>query len=118
MSVRRMARINELLLQEISTFVVERQDPEIGFVTFTGVQVSPDLAQGQVFYSVLGDEDTRARTAHALNHLRHELMQHMRRLESLRRLPILTFVYDDTPARAARVGELIEHLHQETPPHP
>ncbi|HRY28701.1 MAG TPA: 30S ribosome-binding factor RbfA [Elusimicrobiota bacterium] len=115
---RRIERINELLLQEISRVVVERQDPDIGFVTFTGVEVTEDLMQAKVFYSVLGSEDDRLRTAGALEHMRHEIHQDMRRLESLKRIPTLVFIHDQTPQKAARVFELIEQIHQESQPVP
>jgi ribosome-binding factor A len=113
---RRMERVNELLLREISSFVLERQDPEIGFVTFTGVEVTEDLMQAKVFYSVLGNEEEKSRAAAALDSLTPELRRSMRHLESLRRIPALTFIYDDTPAKATRVFEILEKLHEEDAP--
>lgn len=110
---RRVERINELLLHEISRFVTERQDPDIGFVTFTEVKVTEDLMSARVYYSVLGSEEDKQRTAEALFRLRHEMVQSMRRLESLRRIPVMEFVYDQTPEKAARVYEIIEKIHQE-----
>ena len=113
MSSRRMARINELLLQEISRFVLERQDPEIGFVTFTGVDTTDDLMEAKVFYSVLGSEEEKERAASALRALVSELRGSMRHLESLRRIPLFHFIFDDTPARATRVFELLDQIHHE-----
>lgn len=115
---RRIERVNELLLREISNFVLENQPPDLGFVTFTGVNVTEDLEQARVFYSVLGTDAEKARTLDLLNRLRGDLTRHMRRLESLKRIPELHFVYDETPARAARVHEIIEHLHDGPPPPP
>lgn len=115
MPTRRMERINELLLREISRIVLERQDPEIAFITFTGVEVTEDLMQAKVFYSVLGTEDEKSSTAAALLRLRPELRREMRRLESLKYIPELTFHYDDTPARAERVFELLDKIHEEPP---
>jgi ribosome-binding factor A len=113
MSSRRMARVNELLLQEISRFVVERQDPDIGFVTFTGVDTTDDLMEAKVFYSVLGSEEEKERTAAALRALVPELRGSMRHLESLKRIPLFHFIFDDSPARASRVFELLEKIHHE-----
>ena len=115
MPSRRIARINELLLQEISLHVMKRQHPDVGFVTFTGVQTTDDLKEAKVFYSVLGEEEDRQRTARALDSLRHELIVGMRHLESLKYIPHLHFVYDDTPARAARVHEILERVQKEPP---
>jgi ribosome-binding factor A len=113
MSKRRMERINSLLLQEISRYVVERQIPEIGFITFTEVRVTDDLSQARVFYSVLGNEDEKAASFDALRRLTPELRRSMRHLESLRIIPNLEFVYDETPERAARVFEVLEDIHKQ-----
>jgi ribosome-binding factor A len=112
---RRIARINELLLQEISRIVLERQHPDVGFITFTGVETTDDLAEAKVFYSVLGTEEEKHRTARALASMRHELIVSMRRLESLKYIPHFHFIYDDTPARAARVHDLIDVVQHEPP---
>jgi ribosome-binding factor A len=110
---RRLERINELLLHEFSKFVLEKQVSDIGFVTFTGVKTTDDLMEARVFYSVLGSEEERARTAEILESLGREFRSEMRHLESLRRSPKLIFVYDETPEKAARVFEILEKLHRE-----
>ena len=112
---RRILRVNELLLQEISRIVAERQHPDVGFVTFTAVSATDDLTEAKVFYSVLGTDEEKSRTLHALESMRHELLVSMRRLESLKYIPRFHFVYDDTPLRAARVHGLLDKIHQEPP---
>jgi ribosome-binding factor A len=112
---RRMKRINELLLQEISRIVMERQHPDVGFITFTGVETTDDLLEAKVFYSVLGTEEEKQRTHTALQSLQHEFIVNMRRLESLKYIPKFHFIYDDTPSKAARVHDLLDKIHQEPP---
>lgn len=113
-----MQRINELLLQEISRIVLERQHPEIGFITFTGVDTTDDLMEAKVFYSVMGTDEEKQRTAKALGSMRHELLINMRRLESLKYIPHFHFIYDDTAEKAARVHDLLEKIHHEPPAPP
>jgi ribosome-binding factor A len=110
-----MKRVNELLLREISRVVTERQHPDVGFITFLGVETTDDLMEAKVFYSVLGTEEEKRRTAAALDSMRHELLISMRRLESLKYIPHFHFLYDDTPARAARIHETLDLIHQEPP---
>jgi ribosome-binding factor A len=114
---RRMERVNELLLQSISKIILQRQHPDIGFITFTGVETTDDLLEAKVFYSVLGTEEDRHRTADALHSLRREIFQGLRPLESLKYIPTLHFIFDDTAVRAARVAELLEGIHHEEKPH-
>ncbi len=113
---RRVERINELLLQDISQFVLQRQDPDIGLITFTGVKVTEDLMEAKVFYSVLGTEENRARAAQVLHSLKWELRRSMRHLESLRRIPDFVFIYDESPEQAARVFEILDKIHDEDQP--
>lgn len=112
---RRLDRVNELLLQEISRTVMERQHPDIGFVTFTGVDATDDLMEAKVFYSVLGTEEEKERTYRALNSMRRELLLSMRRLESLKYIPHFHFIYDDTAEKASRVQNLLEIIQHEPP---
>ncbi len=118
MRPRRVDRVNELLLREISNYVLENQPPGFGFITFLGVSVTEDLEQAKVFYSVLGNAEEQARTSELLEGMKFDIKRQMRRLESLRRLPELHFVFDNTPARAARLHEIIEDLHKPALPPP
>ncbi len=110
---RRLKRVNELLLREISRIVLERQHPDMGFITFTGVEVTEDLMQAKVFYSVLGNEEEKKRSAKVLDRMKSELTRGMRRLESLKRIPEFQFIFDDTPERASRVFEILEKIRDE-----
>jgi len=113
---RRLERVNELLLREISSYVLENQPPDTGLLTFTAVKTTDDLMSARVFYSVLGSDAEKARADEALHRMKFELTRSMRRLESLKRIPVLEFVWDDTPARAARINELIQQIHTDESP--
>ena len=46
----------QALKKEISSIIHdELKDPRIGFITITGVQITPDLRYAKVFFSVLGE---------------------------------------------------------------
>lgn len=113
MHPRRLARLNELILQTVSTAALGLKDPGLGFVTFTSAETSPDVSTARIFYSVLGGEEDRTATAQALdrakNHIRHEIGQ----LENLRRVPQLLFVYDESVERADRVTRLLNSINYE-----
>ena len=64
---RRTDRVAALLLQEVTRVVREEvRDPRIGFVTFTGAEVAPDLSTGRIFVSVLGDEGEKRASVEGL----------------------------------------------------
>ena len=53
----RANRVAEEMKKEISDIIAHKiKDPRVGFVTITDVEVTGDLQQATVFFSVLGDE--------------------------------------------------------------
>jgi len=61
MSAQRMRRVNEALRHVLAEGVEELADPAIGFITVTSVKATSDLAQAEVFVTVLGGERRRQR---------------------------------------------------------
>ncbi len=109
---RRIDRIEEQLRIELSE-VIEReiQDPRIGLVTVTRVKVSPDLRHARVFVTVLGGEDQRKKTIEGLHsaagYIRRCVSQ---RLQHLKRMPELTFGYDESVEKGIRIEELLDQI--------
>jgi ribosome-binding factor A len=112
MQGRRIDRIEEQLRIELSE-IIEREihDPRIGLVTVTHVKVSPDLRHARVFITVLGDADQRKKSLEGLrsaaSYARHSLSK---RLHHLRRIPELTFDYDEGLEKGMRIDELLEQI--------
>lgn len=117
MQFKRSERVAELLRHEISQLIQEIKDPRLGFVTVTGVRLSDDLMEAKVFFSVLGQEEERQVNSEiltkAVGSIRHQLGK---KLESLRRIPTIEFIYDDTPERAQRVSTILNQLAKERGP--
>ena len=115
MTTRRQRQVAELLHEEISVLIQRRaRDPRMGYVTVTGVEMSPDLRVAQVYVSVLGsDEDTQQSLQslqRAAGFFRRELSTSL----SLRYLPELNFRPDNSLARGLRIDQLLDSLQQET----
>jgi ribosome-binding factor A len=107
-------RIGEQIRQEISQLLARSvHDPGIGFVTITRVKVSPDLQQARVFYTQLGDDKARRDTVKALERalpfLRRQMGSHMR----LRRVPELTFTFDESVEKQDRIEKILLDLAEE-----
>jgi ribosome-binding factor A len=109
---RRTERASKLIQREIST-LLEREvnDPRLSkFVSVTEVTLSPDLMYAKVYVSTLGSEvnkeDLLAGFDKASGFLRKELAAHLR----LKQMPELSFHYDDSIERGARLLALISEL--------
>jgi ribosome-binding factor A len=114
MASQRQRQVAELIHQEISQLIqYSTQDPRLGFVTVTGVDVTGDLRLARVYISVLGDEKEAKSTlrvlANAANFFRHEMRQTL----SLRYIPELTFKLDDSLERGNRIETLLDKIKEE-----
>ena len=109
---RRIEQVDNLIRREISE-LLQRQvkDPRLGsFVTVTEVSTSPDLKYAKIFISRIGGEQEKQETLGALasasGFLRNELAKHLK----LRRIPELSFQWDDSIERGAHLLELIDQV--------
>ena len=109
---RRSERTSKLIQREISG-LLEREvnDPRLSkLVSVTEVTLSPDLKHAKIFVSTLGSkidkEDLLAGFNNASGFLRKELAAHLR----LKQIPQLSFHYDDSIERGARLLKLIGEL--------
>ena len=84
------------------------QDPRIGFVTVTAVETSPDLRSARVFVSVLGDVAEREATLTGLASSHGVLQGAVAREMRIKRTPTLSFHYDDSIERGARLSQLLD----------
>ncbi len=107
----RTARVNEVVLETLADEVERLSDPGLGFVTLTGVDVSPDLRQAIVYYSVLGAVEQHEETAVALRRARKHLRAVVGKQVRLKYLPDLIFREDPAIAQGQRVEEIIRDLH-------
>lgn len=106
---RRADRVGEAIREEIATFLAESaKDPRIvGFVTVTGVEVSPDLRHAKVFVSVMGSEPEKLATFEGLASTASHLRSRVGRALRLRVAPEIQFREDESVARAARIESLL-----------
>jgi len=104
-----MRRINEAVREVIGDAIAtELQDPRIGFVTVTAVETSPDLRSARVYVSVLGTPEERDATLEGLSSSHGVLQASIARQMRIKRTPTLSFEYDETVERAARVSRLLD----------
>jgi ribosome-binding factor A len=117
MPSRRQRQVAELLHEELSQLIQHgTRDPRLGFVTVTGVDVSPDLRLARVYVTVLGDksdaQETLAGLVSAAGYFRHRL----RELLTLRFIPELTFKIDSSLEYGMRIDKLLDSIKSEPGP--
>jgi ribosome-binding factor A len=103
----RTQRIADLIQTTLAEILQKQaKDLRFGFITVTGVTVSPNLAFAKVYVSVLAEEkapEVVAALNKATKYLRYELANAV----ELRITPQLKFIYDDSVVRGSRISSLI-----------
>lgn len=111
----RASRVGDQVRAELAELLArEVHDPGIGFLTITHVKVSADLQQARVFYTTLGDDKARKNSARALERATPFLRRHVGRRLQLKRVPELTWMFDDSIEKNDRIARLLHDLNTGT----
>lgn len=107
----RTERVAEEFREVLAEEIQKLKDPRVGFITLTGVRVSPDLRRAWVAYTAFGDDKAKAGSRAALRSATPHLRSTLGRQVRLKFLPEIEFEEDHTDERAGRIESLIADLH-------
>lgn len=113
MSSNRLLRVNELLQREISAHLRRKHGGEAVAITITSVEITGDLREAKVFYSVLGAVAGAAAAGKWLVRHRDEIREMLAKNVVLRHVPLLAFVHDNHAPRTLRVEALLAEIDRE-----
>jgi|Deesub1362B_J571_1020462.scaffolds.fasta_scaffold01714_4 ribosome-binding factor A len=117
MASRRQRRVGELLHEEISELLESKvRDPRLGFVTVTGVEVSPDLRLAHVYVSTLGNEKRKQEVLEGLRSAKGFIRREIGSRLRLRYIPDLIFHLDKSLELGDRIEKLFQRLSEEETP--
>jgi ribosome-binding factor A len=103
---RRLAgRIRQIVASYIETQI---KDPRLGMVTITDVRMTGDLHEVTIFFTVFGDDITRAESTAAIEAAKGQIRSEVGRQTGVKFTPALTFVLDQLPDSAKHLDELLE----------
>jgi ribosome-binding factor A len=114
---RRTDRINGLLRQEISELLSrELNDPRLsGVVSITKVETSGDLRYARVFVSVLASRDDKETVLSGISSASKFMRRELGERLSLRYIPELSFILDESLEEADHIFRLMDRLSTEVP---
>ena len=106
-AVELMREINEILRLKI-------RDPRVQEVNISDVQITGDLSQATVYYSLLSDlasdnEKAKIGLKKATGAIKSELAKRM----TLYKIPDLIFAKDESVAYGGKIDELLRNLNQD-----
>jgi len=112
MSVK-LDRLNHTFTEEISKVINEEiKDDDIKFVTITAVDISSDLSYAKVYFTNLIDSD-REKVLNALNRASGFIRNKLMDMVEIRKMPELTFVYDESIEYGNKIEKIIEDIKKE-----
>ncbi len=106
----RSERLASQIQRELAALVRNKlKDPRLSAPTILEVQVSRDLSQARVFFSVLNPDDAE-QSQQALKHASGYLQREVGKVLKSRITPRLVFIYDDSDIRGRTMSELIDSV--------
>ena len=107
----RIDRVASVLRQKISEIILrEINDPRIGIVSITDVQVAPDLKSARVYVSIYGDKPKQVEAMKALSSAKRFIRGELGKTLLLRDVPELRFVHDTSLERGSRIIGVLNKL--------
>ena len=111
MQGRRTERLGGQIQQEISEIILHKvKDPRLGFVTVTGVRMSPDLGHAAIYFTVMGGDEDAEESLHCLesacSFIRHELSGKLH----VKHVPELRFHMDEAALRGRRIDTILRDM--------
>jgi len=111
----RPERVQEAFRREISSIIQkEIKDPRMGFITVTKVEVSKDLKNAYVYYSVLNQKE-EMNTMHALRSSKGYIRKLVGDRIKMRYVPDITFRLDKSMENTRRVYDILDKIKKEKP---
>jgi ribosome-binding factor A len=104
-------RVADQIQRDLAELIRELKDPRVGMVTINSVEVSPDYAHAQVYFSLLlgSPVECEAGLNEAAGFLRNGLFKRL----AIHTVPTLHFHFDKTTERAAEMGALIRKANEQ-----
>ncbi len=101
----RLAERIKVLAAGALTKVVK--DPDLGFVTFTGAKVTPDLMQAKLYFTVFGTDVEKAKSVEILLKNTGRLKGEIGKQLGIRLTPNLELILDEVPEIASDLNDLL-----------
>ena len=112
MSSIRAQKVSDFLRKEISLLIsTEINDPRLKNINITAVKVSSDIGQATIYYTIIGQEEPDLNLApKTLEKLSGMLRSRLSKIMKIRRVPKLSFRFDESIEYSNNIEELLKNL--------
>lgn len=115
MSEKRIARLNSLLQEVISTVIHhEVKNPHLPhFITVTKVEITEDLSHAKIYVSIMASEPEQKKAIEILSQAAGFIAFSASKKMTIRYFPELRFILDQSMEKQSRVDELLRKVEEE-----
>lgn len=112
---KRTDRVAEMIQRKLSLIIPQEiKDPRLkGLITISAVKVAADLGHAKVYFTVINDDEQIV--LNILNGAASYLRTALARSITLRTVPQLHFIYDESIEYGKRLSRLIDEVNPNTP---
>ena len=112
MSIK-LERLSHTFVEEISKILMsEVKNNDLKFITITDAKISSDLSYAKIYYTTLND-DKRDEINKEINKASGFIRTKLCDRVDIRKMPELTFVYDESIEYAKNIENIIDNLKEE-----
>ncbi|MFH0802176.1 MAG: 30S ribosome-binding factor RbfA [bacterium] len=113
MTQQRKERVEGLLQQVVCEILQEIKDPRVGFLTVTGIKMTPDLRHAKIYFSVIGDDQARETTLQGLKSAKGFVRTELGKKIRLRFIPEIDFIVDRSLDHGLKIFGLLKQVQSE-----
>ena len=111
---KRATRVGDQILRFVAELLMNKiRDPRVKSVTLTGVNLSNDLKNARIFFSVMGSESDVKEVLKGVESARGFIKRQLGSGLGLRYVPDIIFDHDPTLANGNRLEQLFKKIQDE-----
>jgi ribosome-binding factor A len=114
---KRATRVGDQILKCAAGLLMQKvNDPRVNGVTLTGVNISNDLKNASIFFSLIGDAEAVKRAQAGLDSAKGYIKREIGICVKLRNVPDIIFKYDPTLETGNRLEKLFTEIKKSDSP--
>lgn len=108
---KRTDRVGEQILEIITDTAAKHIDiNHLGFITFTGIDVSPDLRSAIIYFSALNPTDEIQNIENKINIIAKGFKKYLGIEMRIKNIPDLRFIYDQSLNYTDKINQMIQAI--------
>ena len=107
---QRITRVNELIKREVNDILRTKFRSEAVSYTVIDIKISPDLRNGTVFYSVLGDDEQKEQAKRFFKRNAKEIRFLLGKRIILKYMPFLKYQLDNSMEKGSQLIDFMDEI--------